>query len=193
LPRIATVITDARIRQRVTTMIYSLGERAIETAGEEFFVAPSADVIGTVRLRRWASVWFNAVLRGDNDWIELGEGTNVQDGCVLHTDTGVPLVIGRNCTVGHKAFLHSCTIGECSLIANGAMVLDGVKVGSYSIVAAGAFIPPRKTIPDGVVVMGSPARVVREITDKDRKLLEGSALFYQNNAKRYRAELRAIN
>ena len=172
-------------------MIYSLGERRIETVGDEYFVAPSADVIGTVRLGRWASVWFNAVLRGDNDWIELGDGTNVQDGCVLHTDTGVPLVIGPNCTVGHKAFLHACTVGEGSLIANGAMLLDGVKVGSYSIVAAGAFVPPRKTIPDGVVVMGSPARVVREITEKDRYLLVESAALYQRNAKRYRAQLTA--
>jgi carbonic anhydrase/acetyltransferase-like protein (isoleucine patch superfamily) len=170
-------------------MIYSLGDRHIETVGDEYFVAPSADVIGTVRLGRWASVWFNAVLRGDNDWIELGDGTNVQDGCVLHTDTGVPLVIGPNCTVGHKAFLHACTVGECSLIANGAMLLDGVKVGSYSIVAAGAFVPPRKTIPDGVVVMGSPARVVREITEKDRYLLVESAALYQRNARRYRAQL----
>ena len=170
-------------------MIYSLGERRFESVGDEYFVAPSADLIGTVRLGRWASVWFNAVLRGDNDWIELGDGTNVQDGCVLHTDTGVPLVIGPNCTVGHKAFLHACTIGECSLIANGAMILDGVKVGRYSIVAAGAFVPPRKTIPDGVVVMGSPAKVVREITEKDRYLLTESAALYQRNAQRYRAQL----
>jgi carbonic anhydrase/acetyltransferase-like protein (isoleucine patch superfamily) len=172
-------------------VIYTLGERRIETVGEEYFVAPSADVIGSVRLGRWASVWFNAVLRGDNDWIELGEGTNVQDGCVLHTDTGVPLVLGPNCTVGHKAFLHACTVGECSLIANGAMILDGAKVGRYSIVAAGAFVPPRKTVPDGVVVMGSPAKVVREITEKDRYLLTESAALYQRNARRYREQLHA--
>ncbi|HEY8540364.1 MAG TPA: gamma carbonic anhydrase family protein [Steroidobacteraceae bacterium] len=172
-------------------MIYTLGERRIETVGEEFFVAPSADVIGTVRLGRWASVWFNAVLRGDTDWIELGDGTNVQDGSVIHIDEGEPVVIGPNCTIGHRAFLHSCTVGECSMIANGAMVLDGAKVGSFSVVAAGAFVPPRKTVPDGVVVMGSPAKVVREITDKDREMLTRAAEHYIENAKRYRELLAA--
>jgi carbonic anhydrase/acetyltransferase-like protein (isoleucine patch superfamily) len=171
-------------------MIYSLGERHVETCGDEYFVAPSADVIGSVRLGRWSSVWFNTVIRGDSDWIELGDGSNVQDGCVLHTDVGMPMVLGPNCSVGHKAFLHSCTVGEYSLIANGAMILDGVKVGKFSIVAAGAFVPPRKTIPDGVVVMGSPAQVVREITEKDRQLLIGTAAHYQENAKRFREQLK---
>lgn len=170
-------------------MIYTLGERRIETAGEDYFIAPSADVIGSVRLGRWASVWFNAVIRGDNDWIELGEGTNVQDGSVLHTDAGVPLTIGPNCTIGHRAFLHSCTIGEYCMIANGAMVLDGARIGNYSIVAAGALVPPRKIIPEGVVVMGSPAQVVREITDKDRAMLLHGAEHYQHNARRYKREL----
>jgi len=170
-------------------MIYSLGACHLETVGEEYFAAPSADLIGSVRLGRWASVWFNAVLRADNDLIELGEGTNVQDGSVLHTDHGVPLIVGANCTVGHKAFLHACTVGEHSLIANGAMVLDGAKIGSFTIVAAGAFVPPRKVIPDGVVAMGSPAKVIREVTQKDRELLINSALHYQENARRYRREL----
>lgn len=170
-------------------MIYSLGERRIATLGDEYFVAPSADVIGTVKLGRWASVWFGAVLRGDNDWIEIGDGSNVQDGTVMHTDEGEPLIVGANCTIGHKAFLHACTVGDFSMIANGAMVLDGAKIGRYSIVAAGAFVPPRKTVPDGVVVMGSPAKVVREITDKDRQLLIGAAQHYVENAQRYRREL----
>ena len=173
-------------------MIYSLGDRRIATVGDDYFVAPSADVIGTVRLGRWASVWFGAVLRGDNDWIELGDGTNVQDGTVMHTDTGQPLVVGANCTIGHQAFLHACTVGEHSMIANGAMVLDGARIGNYTIVAAGAFVPPRKAIPDGVVVMGSPAKVVREITDKDRQMLIGGAQHYVENAQRFRAQLVAI-
>jgi carbonic anhydrase/acetyltransferase-like protein (isoleucine patch superfamily) len=172
-------------------MIYTLGERRIETVGDEYYIAPSADVIGTVRLGRWASVWFGAVLRGDNDWIEIGEGTNVQDGTIMHTDAGIPLVVGPNCTIGHRAFLHACTVGEHSMIANGAMVLDGAKIGSYTVVAAGAFVPPRKVIPDGVVVMGSPAQVVREITDKDRAMLERGASHYIENAKRFRAQLTA--
>ncbi len=170
-------------------MIYTLGERRIETVGEEFYVAPSADVIGTVRLGRWASVWFNAVLRADTDWIEVGDGTNIQDGTVIHINEGEPVIIGPNCTIGHRAFLHACTVGECSMIANGAMVLDGAKIGSYSIVAAGAFVPPRKTVPDGVVVMGSPARVVRELTDKDREMLVNAAQHYIENAKRFRDSL----
>jgi carbonic anhydrase/acetyltransferase-like protein (isoleucine patch superfamily) len=173
-------------------MIYTLGERRIETLGEDYFVAPSADVIGTVRLGRWASVWFNAVLRGDNDWIEIGDGTNVQDGSVLHTDAGLPLIVGPNCTIGHRAFLHGCTVGANSLIANGAMVLDGAKIGSFTIVAAGAFVPPRKTIPDGVVVMGSPAQVVRELTDRDRAYITSGCEHYQENAKRYRKELSPV-
>lgn len=173
-------------------MIYTLGERRIATVDDQYFVAPSADVIGTVRLGRWASVWFNAVLRGDNDWIEVGDGANVQDGTVMHTDTGVPLIVGAHCTIGHKAFLHACTVGEFSMIANGAMVLDGAKVGSYSVVAAGAFVPPRKVVPDGVVVMGSPAKVVREITDKDRQMLIGAAHHYVENAQRYRRDLLAM-
>ncbi|HEY5807361.1 MAG TPA: gamma carbonic anhydrase family protein [Povalibacter sp.] len=172
-------------------MIYSLGERRVETVGDEYFVAPSADVIGTVRLGRWASVWFNAVLRGDMDRIELGDGTNVQDGSVLHTDHGAPLLIGAHCTIGHKAMLHACSVGEHSLIANGAMVLDGARIGSFSIVAAGAFVPPRKVVPDGVVVMGNPASVVREITDKDRQMLIGAAQHYVGNAQRYRKDLQA--
>lgn len=174
-------------------MIYTLGDRRIETVGDEFFVAPSADVIGTVRLGRWASVWFGAVLRGDNDWIELGESTNVQDGTVMHTDSGVPLVLGKNVTVGHKAFLHACTVGDNTMIANGAMILDRATIGSNTIVAAGAFVPPGKTIPDGVVVMGSPAKVVRELTDKDRLLIAGAAHHYVENARRYRDQLTVVS
>ncbi|HEY6642374.1 gamma carbonic anhydrase family protein [Povalibacter sp.] len=172
-------------------MIYSLGDRRIETVGDDYFVAPSADVIGSVRLGRWASVWFNAVLRGDSDWIELGEGTNVQDGSVLHTDSGTPLVLGAHCTVGHRAFLHTCTVGDHSMIANGAMVMEGARVGSYSIVAAGALVLPGKTVPDGVVVMGNPAQVVREITEKDRQRVLHAAHHYVGNAQRYREELQA--
>jgi carbonic anhydrase/acetyltransferase-like protein (isoleucine patch superfamily) len=173
-------------------MIYTLGTRRLQTVGDDYFVAPSADVIGTVRLGRWASVWFNAVIRGDSDWIELGDGANVQDGSVMHTDAGMPLVLGANCTVGHKALLHACTVGEHSLIANNAMVLDGAKIGNFTIVAAGTLVPPRKVFPDGVVVMGSPGKVVREITEADRQLLIGSALHYQENAKRYRAQLEVL-
>ena len=173
-------------------MLYSLGERRPVTIGEEYYVAPSADVIGSVRLGRWASVWFNAVLRGDDEWIELGDGTNVQDGSVMHSDPGSPLILCANCTVVHKAFLHSCTVGDHSMVANGAMILDGAQIGSHTIVAAGAFVPPRKVIPSGVVVMGSPAQVVRELNDKDRATLARAASHYQQNGQRFRRELQAI-
>lgn len=172
-------------------MIYSLGDRRLETTGDEYFVAPSADLIGQVRLGRWASVWFGCVLRGDNDWIDIGDGSNVQDGTVMHTDRGVPLTVGRNVTIGHRAFLHACSVGDNCLIANGAMLLDGVEIGSGTIIAAGSFIPPGKKIPGGVVVMGWPGRIVRETTELDRRRLELSPLAYQDNARQYRAELRA--
>lgn len=172
-------------------MIYRLGERRIETVGEEYFVAPSADVIGTVRLGKWASVWFGAVLRGDNDWIQLGTATNVQDGSVLHTDQGIPLVIGDNVTVGHQAFLHACTVGDNCMIANGAIVLDRAVIGSNTVIAAGALVPPGKTIPSGVVMMGSPAVVAREITDKDIAKIRIAAERYVQNAQRYRSTLQA--
>lgn len=171
-------------------MIYSLGERRIETVGDEYFVAPSADVIGSVRLGRWASVWFGSVLRGDTDWIEIGDGTNIQDGCVVHVDAGEPTTIGRNVVVGHQVMLHSCTVGDECLIGNGAIVMDRAVIGSHTLVAAGSFIAPGKTIPSGVVVMGSPARIVREMSDKDREMIAHGARSYQANAQRFRRELR---
>jgi carbonic anhydrase/acetyltransferase-like protein (isoleucine patch superfamily) len=170
-------------------MIYRLGTRRIETVAEEFYVAPSADVIGSVRFGRWASVWFGAVLRGDNDWIELGDGTNIQDGSVLHTESGIALELGRDVTVGHLAFLHACTVGNNCLIGNGAMIMDRAVIGSNTIVAAGAFIPPGKIMPDGVVIMGSPGKIVRELTAKDQELIRQGARHYIHNARRYRSEL----
>jgi carbonic anhydrase/acetyltransferase-like protein (isoleucine patch superfamily) len=172
-------------------MIYRLGDRHLQTVGEEFYVAPSADVIGSVRLGRWASVWFGAVLRGDNDWIELGDGTNVQDGSVLHTDAGTPLTVGRNVTIGHRTMLHGCSIGDHCLIGNGAMIMDRVVIGEHSVVAAGAFIPPGKIMPSGVVIMGSPAKVVRELAPKDRILIGHGAEHYIHNARRFRTECAA--
>ena len=169
-------------------MIYRFGDRCIQTIGEEFYVAPSADVIGSVRLGRWASVWFGAVLRGDNEWIELGDGTNVQDGSIVHTDAGQPLLVGRNVTIGHRTLLHGCSIGDECLIGNGAMILDGAVIGDHTIVAAGTFVPPSKVIPSGVVVMGSPAKVVRELALKDRTLIARGAQHYIHHARRYRSE-----
>lgn len=171
-------------------MIYTLGEKRVETDGEDYYVAPSAQVIGTVRLGRGASVWFNCVLRGDSDWIEIGAGTNVQDGAIIHTDEGVPVRIGADVTIGHMAFLHGCTVGDGSLIANGAMVLDRVRIGRGCVIAAGALVPPDKEIPDGAVVMGAPGKIVREVTERDRALIARAGEIYRERARHYRAHLR---
>ena len=153
------------------------------------WVAPGAHLIGKVVLRPRASVWFNAVLRGDNEPIVIGEGSNIQDGCVLHTDMGFPLTVGANCTVGHLAILHGCTIGDGTLIGMGAMVMNGARVGSGVLIGAGALVTEGKEIPDGALVMGRPGKVVRMLgPDESAKLLL-SAEGYRQKAERYRAGL----
>ena len=137
-------------------MIYSIGDRRIETAGDDYYVAPDAQVIGSVRLGHRTSVWFGCVIRGDGDWIVIGDGTNVQDGTIIHTDEGFPTELGTNVTIGHRALLHSCHVGEGSLIGNGAIVLDRVRIGRNCLIAAGTLLPPDKNIPDDSVVMGAP-------------------------------------
>ncbi len=171
-------------------MIYTLGERRIETAGEDYYVAPDASVIGSVRFGAGASVWFNCVLRGDSDWINLGEGVNIQDGTIIHTDEGEPVSLGARVSVGHRALLHGCTIAESTLIANGAMVLDRVKVGRHCIIAAGALVTPGKVIPDGSVVMGSPGQIVREVNERDLKMIEFIAEHYRARIGQYKRDLR---
>lgn len=170
-------------------MRYALGDRRIETRGD-FFIADSADVIGSVVLENNASVWFNAVVRGDCDLITIGENSNVQDGSVLHADIGVPLTIGRNVTVGHKVMLHGCTIGDNSLIGINAVILNGAKIGRYCIIGANTLIPEGREIPDFSLVMGSPGKVVREIGDAQKMMLEMSALHYVENFKRFKRELK---
>jgi carbonic anhydrase/acetyltransferase-like protein (isoleucine patch superfamily) len=171
-------------------MIYTLGERRIETAGEDYYVAPDASVIGSVRFGAGASVWFNCVLRGDSDWINLGEGVNIQDGTIIHTDEGEPVSLGARVSVGHRALLHGCTIAESTLIANGAMVLDRVKVGRHCIIAAGALVTPGKVIPDGSVVMGSPGQIVREVNERDLKMIEFIAEHYRARIQQYKRDLK---
>lgn len=170
-------------------MRYSLGDRRIETRGD-FFIADSADVIGSVVLENNASIWFNAVVRGDCDVITIGENSNIQDGSVLHADVGVPLTIGRNVTVGHKVMLHGCTIGDHSLIGINAVILNGAKIGKYCIIGANALIPEGKEIPDFSLVMGSPGKIVREIGEGQKLMLEMSALHYVENFKRFKRELK---
>ncbi len=170
---------------------YVLDDIAPELPDEgTFWIAASADVIGRVRLERHASVWFNAVLRGDNELILVGEGSNIQDGCVLHTDMGSPLTIGKNCTVGHKAMLHGCTIGENSLVGIGATILNNAVIGRNCLIGAHALIPERKVIPDNSLVMGSPGRVVRELDTEAIARLSSAAASYVRNWQRYAKGLR---
>ena len=147
--------------------IYELdGQGPDLPADGNYFIADTATVIGRVRLKPGANVWFGAVLRGDNEWIEVGEGSNVQDNSTCHTDLGFPLVIGKNVTVGHNVILHGCTIGDNSLIGMGAILLNGARIGAGSLVGAGALITEGKSFPDNSLIVGSPARVVRTLDDK---------------------------
>jgi carbonic anhydrase/acetyltransferase-like protein (isoleucine patch superfamily) len=171
-------------------MIFSLGERSIETAGDDYYIAPGACVIGSVRFGKGSSVWFNCVLRGDADWIELGEGSNVQDGSVIHTDEGEPTTLGRNVSVGHCALLHSCIVGDSTLIANGARILDRARIGRNCLIASGALVPPDKTIPDGSVVMGMPGKIVRQVDADDLKMIAHAAAHYRERIPLYKRELR---
>src|SRR5690606_38706609 len=170
-------------------MKYRLGDVRVD-AHPQSWIAPNAAVIGQVRLEVGASVWFNAVLRGDNgEWIHIGENSNVQDGSVLHTDSGYPLTLGKGVTVGHKVMLHGCSVGDYSLIGINAVVLNGVKIGKYCIIGANSLIPEGKEIPDGSLVMGSPGKVVRQLTEQQMKMLEASAAHYAHNAQRFARDL----
>ena len=172
-------------------MIYTLDGIAPQLAADAW-VAPDANLIGRVVLEPGASVWFGATLRGDNEEIRLGAGSNVQDLCVLHTDMGFPLTIGANCTVGHKAMLHGCTVGEGSLIGMGATVLNGAVIGRGCLIGAGALVTEGKQIPDFSLVMGAPGRVVRQLDEAAVAGLLRSAAHYRANALRYAAGLQAL-
>lgn len=169
-------------------MKYRLGDLRVETHPDSW-VAPNATLIGKVRLQAGASVWFGAVLRGDNELIDIGENSNVQDGTVMHTDTGIPLTIGKNVTIGHNVMLHGCSVGDCSLIGINAVILNGAKIGKYCIIGANSLIAEGKEIPDGSLVMGSPGKVVRELTDAQKQMLKASAAHYVHNAQRYARDL----
>lgn len=170
-------------------MKYRLGESRVE-ADPQSWVAPNATLVGKIRLDAGASVWFGAVLRGDNELIHIGENSNVQDGSVMHTDMGHPLTLGTGVTVGHNAMLHGCTVGDYSLIGINAVVLNGAKIGKHCIIGANSLIPEGKEIPDGSLVMGSPGKVVKTLSDQQKKMLELSAAHYVQNAKRFRDELK---
>lgn len=171
--------------------VYELDGVAPQVA-ESSWVADSAQVMGNVSLAEGASVWFGAVLRGDCESISIGAGSNIQDASVLHADYGKPLVVGERVTVGHQVMLHGCTIGDGSLIGIGAVVLNGAKIGKHCLVGAGALVTEGKEFPDGSMVLGSPAKAVRQLTPEQIEGLRLSALHYVENAKRFKNGLRKI-
>ncbi len=171
--------------------IYALGDVSPRIA-ESAWVADSARVMGNVELAQDVSIWFGAVLRGDNEPLRIGVGTNIQDGSVLHSDHGRPLDIGAHVTVGHMVMLHGCTVGEGSLIGIGAVVLNGARIGRNCLVGAGALVTEGKEFPDGSMIIGSPAKAVRELTPEQIEGLRQSALGYVDNARRFRDTLKRI-
>lgn len=171
--------------------IYELDKVAPRMA-DSTWVADSAQVMGNVELGEDASVWFGVVIRGDTECVTIGRGSNIQDASVLHADVGKPLTVGDHVTVGHKVMLHGCTIGDGSLIGIGAVVLNGAKIGKGCIVGAGALVTEGKEFPDGSMIIGSPAKVVRELTEQQQAGLQLSALHYIENARRFKAGLKQV-
>lgn len=171
-------------------MKYALGEKEVKLEGEGQFIAPNAAVIGDVTLHENASIWFSCVLRGDADRIEIGAGSNIQDGTVMHADPGFPMVVGENVTVGHNAMLHGCHIGDGTLVGINAVVLNGAKVGRGCLIGANALVTEGMEIPDGSMVLGSPAKIVRELDEETQLILRHNADHYVGNAKRFSETLR---
>jgi len=172
--------------------VYTLGEAKpdLPPAGE-YWIAPNAVVLGRVRLLKNASVWFGATLRGDNEWITVGEGSNVQDGSVLHTDPGAPLTIGKGVTIGHMVMLHGCEIGDGSLVGIGSIILNRTKIGKNCLIGANTLLTEGKDIPDNSVVMGAPGKVVRQVDDNARAILHYSAVHYVENWQRYARDMKS--
>jgi len=165
-------------------MFYDLENKKIKNSGDNW-VAPTATIIGDVTLKKNTSIWFNAVLRGDIENIYIGEGSNVQDGSVLHTDPGCPLRVGRNVTIGHLVMIHGCTIGDNSLIGIGTVILNNAKIGKNCIIGAKALITENKEIPDNSLVVGAPGKVVREVTEEEKKAVFENTKHYQDSWKKY--------
>ncbi|WP_226688445.1 gamma carbonic anhydrase family protein [Ruegeria arenilitoris] len=173
-------------------IIYALGEHAPQIH-DDTWVAPDANLIGKVVLEEGSSVWFGCTIRADHEEIRVGEGSNVQEDCIMHIDAGYPLTIGKNCTIGHKVMLHGCTIGENTLIGMGAIVLNGAKIGKNCLIGAGALITEGKEIPDNSLVMGTPGKVVRELDEAAAQKITLSALYYQQNMRRFRDEMKPVS
>lgn len=170
-------------------MKYSLGDKQVRLLGQGHFIAPNAAVIGDVTLHENASIWFSCVLRGDADRIEVGSGSNIQDGTVMHADPGYPMVVGENVTVGHNAMLHGCTIGDGSLVGINAVVLNGARVGKGCLIGANALVTEGMEIPDGSMVLGSPAKIVKQLSEEAQLMLQHNADHYVGNAKRFSEQL----
>ena len=170
---------------------YALGNLRPSVA-DDAWVAPGCHIVGNVTLAAKSSVWFGTTMRGDNEMITIGAGSNVQENCVMHTDMGYPLTVGAGCTIGHKAMLHGCTIGDNSLIGMGATVLNGAVIGKGCLIGAGALITEGKVIPDGSLVMGAPGKVVRELDPASLAALKASAIHYQENAERFSRDLKPV-
>jgi len=174
-------------------MIYELDGQKPDLPEEgRYWVAPSAAVIGKVRLKTDCSVWFGAVLRGDNEWIELGERSQIQDNSTLHTDLGFPITIGADCVIGHNVVLHGCTIGAHSLVGMGATILNGARIGAHCLVGAGALITEGKSFPERSLIVGSPARVLRTLDEAAAVSIAAGAEFYVQNFQRYAKGLKPI-
>jgi carbonic anhydrase/acetyltransferase-like protein (isoleucine patch superfamily) len=169
------------------------GVRPQLPADGDYFIADSAEVIGNVRLQKGASIWFGSVIRGDNELIDIGEGSSVQDNCTFHTDPGFPVTLGKNCSVGHNAIVHGCTVGDGALIGMGAIVMNGAKIGRESVVGAGALVPEGKEFPERSLIVGAPARVVRTLTEEQVQILTRAAPHYVKNGVRFKAGLKKID
>ena len=187
----ATLPFNNNIQFRYYFMIFQLGTHT-PTISSTSFIAPSANIIGNVDIADNASVWFNVVIRADMDKVTIAENSNIQDGSILHVDEGFPIRIDRNVTVGHKVMLHGCTIGEGSLIGMNAVVLNGASIGKHCLVGANALVTENMVIPDGSLVMGSPAKIVKELDDKTQRMITGGAEHYVENGRRYKEELKLI-
>lgn len=174
-------------------MLYSLSECSPVRQQPTNFIAPDAQVIGRVEIKANASIWFAVVIRADVESITIGEGSNVQDGSVLHADPGYPLVIGRHVTVGHKAMLHGCSIGDNSLVGINAVILNGAKVGSYCLIGANTLVTENTVIPDGVMVLGSPGKIVRKLSEDECAALSQAAEHYISNGQHFMRNLKAID
>jgi carbonic anhydrase/acetyltransferase-like protein (isoleucine patch superfamily) len=170
-------------------MKYTLGDRKVITRGD-YWIAPGCQIIGSVILENDASIWFNCVVRGDQEPITIGEGSQLQDGCVAHADPGFPLTLGKGVSVGHMSMIHGCTIGDGTLIGIKSVILNGAKIGKNCVIGANSLITENKVIPDGSMVMGSPGRVVRELRPEEITFFNGIAKHYAERAKRYKRDLK---